>query len=196
MAQLKPGITILYGVVIAVAVLALLYFMYPPVTAFFNGIPAYFQKLNLPAFNLNSAINYVKENTVLLGTAATLGTTAVTLFIKKYQTDKLLDAKLQELNQLKIDNIDLSNTNKTLENSLSVFQTDTTSEELQKTLSIVTGEKGKLENTITSLQGQLQQLQSEPSRIAETLWAKSGGQVLEIGGEKYKIIEKTITEVK
>jgi ABC-type phosphate transport system auxiliary subunit len=170
--------------------------MYPPVTAFFNGIPAYFQKLNLPAFNLTSAINYVKENTVLLGTAATLGTTALTYFVKNYQTNKLLDSKIKEINQVKIENLDLSNANKTLESKLSIFETDTTSEELQKTLSAVTGEKTKLENTVTNLQGQLQQLQTEPSRIAESLWAKSGGQTMEINGVKYKIIEKLITEVK
>jgi hypothetical protein len=31
--------------------------------------------------------------------------------------------------------------------------------------------------------------------MLESLWAKSGGQVIEEGGEKYKVITKTIKEV-
>lgn len=187
---------IIIGCVIAVVILYFLPINGNPVTAAINGL---ITKLNLPQItlpDLNGIFEWIKNNSIATGVLATVGTTAFTYFIKNYQTNKLLDDKIAELNEAKIKVLNTEDTAKTLSDKLKLYEQDVTADELQKTLSAISGEKSELETKIKGLEGQIESLSKQPAQLAESLWAKSGGQTIEVGGVKYRIIEKETVTVK
>lgn len=188
-----------YSILFAIIVLALLYVFWhdgPIRTGVNNLVSLISSKIQLPQFSFEGITDFLKNNGVLLGTAASLGTTAIAYFVKNYQTNKLLDQKIQELNEEKIKAFNAMDINKTLEDKLKLYETDTTADELQKSLSTITGEKSALEKQVSNLQSQIELLNKQPAQMAESLWAKSGGQVITEGGHTYRIIEKQSVLVK
>jgi len=188
-----------YSILFAIIVLALLYVFWhdgPIRTGVNNLVSLISSKIQLPQFSFEGITDFLKNNGVLLGTTASLGTTAIAYFVKNYQTNKLLDQKIQELNEEKIKAFNAMDINKTLEDKLKLYETDTTADELQKSLSTITGEKSALEKQVSNLQSQIELLNKQPAQMAESLWAKSGGQVITEGGHTYRIIEKQSVLVK
>ena len=69
----------------------------------------------------------------------------------------------------------------------------TTAEQLQTRLTTTLTSNDKLQTQIEMLQ---KSLETERVTTLEQMWAKSGGQVIEAAGEKFKIIEKVIINTK
>jgi len=155
------------------------------------GIP------KLSSFNLSGITEFLTKNAALIGVAVPLGITALTYFVKNYQTNKLLDASIAKANEAQLSASQAANSKvSALEQELATYKGDTTADELQKTLSSITGERSTLENKVISLTAQIEQLQKLPSQMANELWAKSGGQTITVAGEQFKVIEKSILTVK
>jgi hypothetical protein len=155
------------------------------------GIP------KIGSINISGITDILTKNAALIGIATPLGITAVTYFIKNWQTNKLLDASIEKANEAQLSATQTANSKlQALEQELSTYKGDTTADELQKTLGSITGEKTSLENKVISLTAQIDQLQKLPSQMANELWAKSGGQTITVAGEQFKVIEKSILTVK
>jgi hypothetical protein len=155
------------------------------------GIP------KLSNFNLSGITEFLTKNAALIGVAVPLGITALTYFVKNYQTNKLLDASIAKANEAQLSASQAANSKvSALEQELATYKGDTTADELQKTLSSITGERSTLENKVISLTAQIEQLQKLPSQMANELWSKSGGQTITVAGEQFKVIEKSILTVK
>jgi hypothetical protein len=155
------------------------------------GIP------KIGSINISGITDFLTKNVALIGIVTPLGITAVTYFIKNYQTNKLLDASIEKANEAQLTATQTANSKlQALEQELSTYKGDTTADELQKTLGSITGEKTSLENKVISLTAQIDQLQKLPSQMANELWAKSGGQTITVAGEQFKVIEKSILTVK
>lgn len=190
---------VLFWVIIALifAIIAL-YFLGPLKDPFNNLAAKITSAIQLPTLSLNGVIDYIKNNTALLGAATTLGTLTVTYFVKNYQTNKLLNKTSDELATVKSDLANqtiLTDKIKKLETEVDGYKKDTTTQELQKTINSLGDEKEGLNQTILKLKGQLAESKESAYSFYESLWAKSGGQLVEINGEKYKIIEKEIVKV-
>jgi len=158
-----------YIIIIIAIVFVTMYFL--NVWCFKDNVTLLFSKISLPKLpeiNLNSLISWATQNTALIGVVAGLGTTAITYFVKNYQTNKLLNQsntllteKMDEINQTQLTLSAAEAKAKNLEDQLNVFKDDTTAEELQKRLSSLSSEKTQLEATISSIQSQNQQLMNE-----------------------------------
>jgi hypothetical protein len=157
-------------------------------------------KIGIPKIgdiNISGIKDFLTNNAALIGIATPLGITALTYFVKNYQTNKLLDASIAKANEAQLSASQAANSKvSALEQELATYKGDTTADELQKTLSSITGERSTLENKVISLTAQIEQLQKLPSQMANELWAKSGGQTITVAGEQYKVIEKSILTVK
>jgi hypothetical protein len=138
---------------------------------FKDNVTLLFSKINLPKLpeiNLNGIISWATQNTALVGVVAGLGTTAITYFVKNYQTNKLLNQKIEEINTSQLDLLGkdsaLSKAElkiKALESQLNVLKDDTAAETLQTRLSSLSSENQKLELRLESVINQNQQLMDE-----------------------------------
>jgi len=186
--------------IIAILLLACIIFYFFDLFGFRASVSALTSQIGIPkldSINLSGVTDFITKNAALLGVGLTLGTTAITYFVKNYQTNKLLDASIKKANEAQLQATQLANSKlSALENELSIYKGDTTADELQKTLSSITGEKDLLTSRIAALQAQNEQLSKMPTQMANELWAKSGGQIITIGDEKFKVIEKAIVNVK
>ena len=169
MSQTKINYTalIFYAVLIVLGVIAVAYVL--KINPIYSAISSLIGNFKIPQIQLPSItglLSWAQQNTVLIGVIASLGTTAVGYFIKNYQTNKLLNQKIEELSDEKLKSINLEDTTTALKEKLSVFETDTTSTELQTTIGTMKTDFDKvvsnkdteihtLEKTITQLQQQL-----------------------------------------
>jgi len=131
---------------------------------FKTSVNAAFSSLNLklPALSLNGVYDFLKQNAALIGVAAPLGVTAVTYFVKNYQTNKLLNQKIEELTDTKL------SISKTAEDKIVALQkqlddasNDTTADSLQTQLSSVKSAKDTLETRYSESQKMIKALQEQ-----------------------------------
>ena len=203
---MKIWLLIIYGVLLAVAcIAALYYFDIANVRVAVDALAT-----NLPSFNLsgatgvfNGAFQWIQANPLATTVFGFLGTTAVGYVIKSWQTSKLLDASTQKLAQAQADILNsdaltanTASTVETLQRKIAVFEGDTTADSLQSRIAKMISEQDGYTQTIKTLEMQRDEALKAPAQIAEQLWSKSGGQILDIAGTKYRVIEKIITEVK
>lgn len=163
---------LLYGVVLAAIVLVALYFLMPtgPVRVTVDSVIA---SLKLPKIDLNAIVpgvfNWVKDNTIATGAIVSLGTTAITYFVKEHQAKKLLDQKISELQQEKLNALSLTDTAKTLQEKLNTFESDETASQLQTSLSSMKTEYDKVlsakDATIQTLKEQLTEANTKLTSI-------------------------------
>jgi hypothetical protein len=109
----------------------------------------------LPNLNLTGVTDWIKQNGVIAGAMASLGTTAVAYFIKNYQTNKLLNSAEDEL---AITKSKLSSASQKalgaedLQKQLDDLNGDTTLADLQKSLFDKDAVVSKLTDKIATLQ--------------------------------------------
>ena len=156
-------------------------------------IGSFTSKIDLPkigALNLSGITDFLTKNAALIGIAVPLGITALSYYIKNYQTNKLLDQKIAEISTTKLSlTQQASSKEQELQHQIDLLNGDTTADTLQTNLSKITSEKQILSNQVEQLRGQVIQLSSQPKDIINQLWQASGGKVTEIAGETVKIIE-------
>jgi hypothetical protein len=167
---------------------------------FKSSIAAFTSAIGIPklsSINLSGITDFVAKNGAVIGIVGGLGTTALTYFIKNYQTNKLLDQKIAEISETKLSLTQQATAKEqALQAQIDEFNKDTTADQLQTKLSSITGINQTLEDKLKAALAQNEQLQKLPSQMANELWAKSGGQIVTVGSEKFKVIEKTLLEVR
>jgi type II secretory pathway pseudopilin PulG len=167
---------------------------------FKSSIAAFTSAIGIPklsSINLSGITDFVAKNGAVIGIVGGLGTTALTYFIKNYQANKLLDKTIADTQTRISQQESVANAKiVALEQKLSSYEGDTTADQLQTKLSSITGINQNLEDKLKAVLAQNEQLQKLPSQMANELWAKSGGQILDVNGVLYKVIEKEIVNVK
>lgn len=169
---MKYWLLIIYGVLIAVIILVLLYFIGTPVTVMFNSIGNPFANLNIDLSGLDVG-KLITEN---LGTIVGLGAAGVTTLITlvKYRGVQKTNAALEEQQQLlAIDKQTLTETvtgqAKQLtekQQELEMYASDTTATQLQGRINEMTStfetQKTQIESKYL---GQIEMLQQEVERL-------------------------------
>ena len=194
---MKIGLLIIYGLLLAAVIIALFYFFdVLNFKVFINGLIA-----QIPTNDLLPQLGtFVKDNVATIVSVAIPTVIGLVTYVK-YKAELTAKKELLELQtelqaktlnaEALVENtkVTASNTISNLESELAGFKGDTTAEELQK----------RLQSTLSLTEAQkiqIEELQKAPAQLAEQLWAKSGGQTLEIAGQQYKIIEKVIINTK
>ena len=194
---------IFYAILLSIVVLVVMYFLnIANFKVFVTGLTANFKMPDISGVTgiFDGVFQWVQANPLATTFFGFLGTTAVGYIIKNWQTNKLLDASTQKLAQTQADLSLVKDTAEQkasqtvteiqgLKNELEVYKSDNTLGELNKAF-LESGDR------IKQLEAQLVEARSSSASTLEGLWAKSGGQVLEVAGVKYKIIEKEILTVK
>lgn len=183
---------VFYIIIAVILLLALLYFLWKdgPIRVAIDGLIANVSLPKMPEFSLNGVGTFLQNNATLIGIAAPLGITAVTYFVKNYQTNKLLDKKIEELSEVKLSAAQESNAKiAALQKEVDAYKSDTTAETLQKRLSGLSGSNEQLQTRIIGLESQITQLSEQPKQIIQQLWQASGSKVQTIAGEQVKVIE-------
>lgn len=199
-----------YAILAVIAIIALMYFFNTPKEVRL-GINLFIAKLgldklfsNLQNSNITAAISdlITKNLTTIIG----IGGTAIMAGISYFKYKGELAAKKEALKM--VQDVTLENNKTTLTNQeaykkiqeleqqVKTLNGDTTADTLQARLSSLSGDLETKETTISRLQAQIEELSKQPAQLAEQLWAKSGGQTIDINGVKYKIIEKQSVLVK
>ena len=192
---------ILYGILIGVIVLAVIYFLPAswlpnnPVKSFFAAIAS---SLHVNTGNIGDSVkNLVTQN---WATIAGVGLTAIPLIyttIKSYLNQQKAKKELEAANDLfalKQQEADAKIAG--MQQQIDTYNSDDTAAMLQKALGEKNSSIERLETQMKSLAAQNEELSRQPARICEQLWVKSGGQTISEGGHEYRIIEKTTVEVK
>jgi len=194
---MKIGLLIIYGLLLAAVIIALFYFFdVLNFKVFINGLIA-----QIPTNDLLPQLGtFVKDNVATIVSVAIPTVIGLVTYVK-YKAELTAKKELLELQtelqaktlnaEALVENtkVTASNTISNLESELAGFKGDTTAEQLQTRLTgLITSNE--------SLQSQIEALQKQPAQLAEQLWAKSGGQVIDVAGVQYKIIEKEILNVK
>lgn len=103
--QINWKAIVLYGVIGAVVVLAILYFMkLEPIYTTFNSAGAAISGATKGfdfVGSINGLLDWIQKNPLITSLVAFLGTTAAGYIIKNWQTNKLLDKTVQEYNEQK-----------------------------------------------------------------------------------------------
>jgi hypothetical protein len=181
-----------YGILLAVLFIIVCYFF--DWLGFKPAINALIAKL--PPVNTTALTKLITDNWMSL---LPLGVTAIGLvgtYVKYHfevNKNKLL---LEQQKELIGENLNLltekesaSSKASSLQQQLSTYEGDTTSETLQKRLGELTGTKEQLEIKIQHLISDNETLAKEPTRLIQSLWQNSGGKVIDVAGEKVKVIE-------
>lgn len=190
-----------WSILITIVAIVALYFLWKtptgeagPVRVAVDNVIA--KVTSVQMLNLGSAGTLLSNN---WATVAGIGVTAIPLtyttiksYLSQQKAKKELEAaqELAKINQSK-DALHIEE----LEKKISLLESDSTADELQKKLSGIAGEKEQLETKITQLTGQVNQLSEQPKQIIQQLWQASGGKVQTIAGEQVKVIELTKTNV-
>ena len=198
---------ILYIILICIIAICVMYFLnIANVKPFINGLVSSIKIPNLSSLTdpFNSLFQWIQANPLATTVFGFVGTSAVGYFIKNWQTNKQLNTSIQQLADAKADLSLVKDDATKLADKVLMYEGDTTATQLQKSIDgLKTEYSGILDvksQEALKLQAQIELLTSnlETERIntLNQLWAKSGGQVLEEAGEKFKVIEKTILNVK
>jgi hypothetical protein len=123
------------------------------------GIP------KIGTLNFSGVIDFLTKNSLGIGAITTLGTAAITLFVKNYQTNKQLDMAIQKANDAQINATQASATKfAELQKKIDMYESDTTADELQKKITALSGcdqiweaKYAEAQKTIQALQLQLDQ---------------------------------------
>jgi len=184
-----------YAVIILIIAVVALYFLWPtgPVKITIDSLIA---SLHLNNIDLSSVSKLVTDNWAAIAGVAVTAVPLGYAYIKSYLDKQKLKKELESQQELAaLSETKAKGTIDGLKKEVTTLKNDTTASDLKKQLGDLTGKNESLETKIKQLTAQNEQLSKTPTQMAESLWSKSGGQILEVNGEKYKIIEKTITNV-
>ena len=191
---------IFYGLLAAIIILVVIYFLpssilpHNPVKNLVTLLSAKLGGLNFSNIKLPEIIT--KNSGVIAGvsvTAIPLGAAYIKSYLDKQKAKKELESA-QELAAIQKAKTDAEITN--YKTQISTLNSDTTEQELQKVLGEKTSYITSLEGKVKGLEAQKELLSKSSMNTLESLWSKSGGQVIEENGVKYKVIEKQILTVK
>lgn len=205
---IKWGLIILYGVLITALVIACLYFFWKdgPVKPFVNSIIGNVQGL-FSSKGIFSGLGTGGLQTwlPLIAGAATVIPSLIVAYVNNQRYKNELQAKKElaelaakqtsELSKVSSDNTTANSKISELQAQLDALNGDTTAETLQKALGEKTTTIEQQANQIKELLTQNEALSKQPAQLAQELWGKSGGQIIEVAGEKYKIITKETLKV-
>lgn len=149
-----------YIILIFIVALAIMYFT--NLLHFKDTISAVLGNMHLPNVNLSSITDFVSKNTTLIGIAAPLGITALTYYIKNYQTNKLLDASIEKANQAQLDASSAAKSKiDALQKQIDELNNDTTADTLQQKLSSIVDQNSKLTSSYEEAQKTISRLQTQ-----------------------------------
>jgi len=193
---------ILYIILVSVIAICVMYFFnILEVKPFINGLIAQLPPLPTSLGNIPSQIGQViQDNATTLAGIAIPSVIGLITYVRYRGELKAKQELLEMQTKLQEETYNLETTAKNaassatskigeLENELNVYKSDNTLGDLNKAF-LESGDR------IKQLESQLIEARSASASTLEGLWAKSGGQVIEEAGQQYKIIEKTILNVK
>jgi len=194
---LKVWLLIIYGLLIGAAVIAVLYLL--GYGAIKTTVDAVLTKISGFFGSNNTFTDILKQNWMPIAAAgATIIPSLIVAFVNNQRYKAELQARKEladiaakqdfELSKAEAINGNAAAKIEALEKELTAYKGDTTTEQLQTRLTSVLTDNEKMSKTI-------EELQKQPALLAQQLWTKSGGQIIEVGGEKFKVIEKEILKV-
>ena len=168
----------LYGLLLAIIVLAICYFFdLFGLKAFVSGLAARINLPNIQLPDLGGIFSWIQANPLATTICGFLGTTAVGYIIKNWQTGKTVDKLTEEValakNDLSAQSIADAKKITSLEAQVKSFTEDTIASELQKRISAFSDEKLQWDAKFQSLQAQNQELMNKlantPVKIVEVV---------------------------
>ncbi len=196
--RIKWKLILLYGLIGGLILVLLLAYcfhwqpIYNAETAVYTAITSGLSNLKIGDLNLNQLV------TNNIGSIIGLGITGVGFLVSvlKYRGEINKNKELlTQQEELIKKNLDLTEVNEGANKviakqaeELKTYVDDTTTSQLQTRVNSLLLDNEKM-------QAQISELQKQPSILAQQLWSKSGGQIIEVGNEKYKIIEKESLKV-
>jgi hypothetical protein len=152
------------GIVIFLVVAYIFDFMH-----FKAAVTQAFSSINLPKLDINGIFDWIKNNTVAFGVIMSIGTALVGAGIKYLQVNSTLNKTVDELAETKNIAANAKAQATALGEKISLYETDTTASELQKSLDLY---KTEASNALAVKTSAYDEAQRTIARLQEQLDAR------------------------